>query len=193
MNPVTPIIQERFAAHLLGTHAYRGNETIVVAREGLLAVAAFLRDDPRLAFDFLMDLSCVDYLAFGAYAQNRPSLATPSPLPYFMKTKPITETWQRAADAEHRFEVVYHFYSLARNHRLRVKVPVAAADAVVPSVTRLWNSANWFEREVWDMFGVKFSGHPDLKRILMYEEFDGHALRKDYPVTKRQPLLGPVN
>jgi len=90
-----------------------------------------------------------------------------------------------------RYEVVYHFYSLMKNHRLRVKVKVDERVMLVPSLTGLWPAANWFEREVWDMFGIKFEGHPDLKRILMYEEFEGHPLRKDYPYNKRQPLVGP--
>lgn len=92
-----------------------------------------------------------------------------------------------------RFEVVYHFYSMKKNHRLRIKVRVEEKDAVVPSLVSLWPAANWFEREAWDMFGIKFEGHPNLKRILMYEEFTGHPLRKDYPITKRQPLIGPGN
>jgi len=92
-----------------------------------------------------------------------------------------------------RFEVIYHFYSLAKNHRLRLKVRVEEKDARVPSLTGLWPIADWFEREVWDMFGVRFEGHPNLKRILMYEEFAGHPLRKDYPYNKRQPLIGPKN
>lgn len=90
-----------------------------------------------------------------------------------------------------RFEVVYHFYSLSQNHRLRVKVKVSEADLNVKSLCGLWPIANWLEREVWDMFGVRFEGHPNLKRILMYEEFVGHPLRKDYPINKRQPLIGP--
>ena len=92
-----------------------------------------------------------------------------------------------------RFAVVYHFYSLAHKHRLRLVVPVEEAVAEVDSLTSLWPGANWLEREVWDMFGIRFRGHPDLKRILMYKEFMGHPLRKDYPVNKRQPLIGPVN
>jgi NADH-quinone oxidoreductase subunit C len=62
---------------------------------------------------------------------------------------------------------------------------------VVPSAVPLWPSANWFEREVWDMFGIRFEGHPDLRRLLLYEQFVGHPLRKDYPVNRRQPLIGP--
>jgi NADH-quinone oxidoreductase subunit C len=88
---------------------------------------------------------------------------------------------------------VYHFYSTAHKHRLRVVVPLDETDAAVDSLSGLWRGANWLEREVWDMFGIVFHGHPDLKRILMYEGFVGHPLRKDYPVKQRQPLIGPIN
>jgi NADH-quinone oxidoreductase subunit C len=90
-----------------------------------------------------------------------------------------------------RFEVVYHLYSIAHNHRLRVKVNVDEDDPVVPTAVPVWPIANWLEREVWDMFGIRFDGHPDPRRLLMYEEFVGHALRKDYPINRRQPLIGP--
>ena len=112
-----------------------------------------LRDRPELAFNFLIDVTAVDYLGR-------------SP----------------------RFEVVYQLFSLPHNHRLRVKIRLAEEDPWVHSLADLWKSANWLEREVWDMFGIRFTGHPDLRRILMYEEFVGHPLRKDYPVGKRQPL-----
>ena len=92
-----------------------------------------------------------------------------------------------------RFEVVYHLYSVAKNHRLRVKVLCDGASPSVPSVTALWESANWMEREVWDLYGIRFDGHPDLRRILLYDEFEGHPLRKDYPKERRQPLVGPRN
>jgi NADH-quinone oxidoreductase subunit C len=88
-----------------------------------------------------------------------------------------------------RFEVVYQLYSISLNHRLRVKVPVSDEDAVVPTATGIWKAAIWAEREVWDMFGIRFAGHPDLRRILMYPEFQGHPLRKDYPLHLRQPLV----
>ena len=92
-----------------------------------------------------------------------------------------------------RFEVVYHLYSVAKNHRLRVKVLVDGTEPSVPSVVELWPSANWMEREVWDLYGIRFDGHPDLRRILLYDEFEGHPLRKDYPKERRQPLVGPRN
>ena len=94
---------------------------------------------------------------------------------------------------DNRFEVVYHFYSLKHNHRLRVKVPVSEDDCTIDSVSSLWKTANWYEREVWDLYGIKFNGHPDMRRILLYEEFKGPPFRKDYPINKRQPLIGPLN
>lgn len=111
-----------------------------------------------------------------------------------MKPVPSGESWQRpVSNDEYRFDLVYHFYSSTLNRRLRLKVPLASADPSVPSLTPLWPGANWFEREVWDMFGVTFAGHPNLRRLLLYEEFKGHPLRKDYPARKRQPLIGPMN
>jgi NADH-quinone oxidoreductase subunit C len=92
-----------------------------------------------------------------------------------------------------RFEVVYNLYSTAKRERVFLKVGVGEKDPSVRSVTPLWPAADWYEREVWDMFGIRFDGHPNLKRILMYEEFQGHPLRKDYPYNKRQPLIGPLN
>lgn len=88
-----------------------------------------------------------------------------------------------------RFELVAHLYSIQRNHRLRLKASLSGRKPEVASLTSLWKNANWLEREAWDMFGVRFGGHPDLKRILLYPEFEGHPLRKDYPLRKRQPLL----
>jgi NADH-quinone oxidoreductase subunit C len=88
-----------------------------------------------------------------------------------------------------RYEVVYQLQSVTRHHRLRVKVRVDGPEPVVPTASDLWKSANWAEREVWDMFGIRFAGHPDLRRILMYPEFDGHALRKDYPLDRRVAIV----
>jgi NADH-quinone oxidoreductase subunit C len=92
-----------------------------------------------------------------------------------------------------RFEVVYHLYSLGHNQRVRIKAPVEEGDASIASVVPLYASANWMEREVWDLYGIRFEGHPDLRRLLLYDEFEGHPLRKDYPKERRQPLVGPRN
>ena len=193
-SDVLSIIQSRFAPVVIGTHQYRGQPTVVVRREGLRELASWLRDEPSVACDFLMDLTAADYLKFGRTLHSAPTLATPAPLPYYMNPKPSTETWDQLVSHDaYRFEVVYHLYSSGHNCRLRLKVPVTAGDPVVDSLADLWSAANWFEREVWDMFGIRFSGHPNLKRILMYEEFIGHPLRKDYPTSKRQPLVGPMN
>jgi NADH-quinone oxidoreductase subunit C len=135
-----------------------GDAVVVVAPEALRKIMEFLKNDSRLLFNVLVDVTAVDYLG-----------------------------------CEPRFNVVYHLLSIPLNQRLRVKVPVPGEKPAVDSVTALWESANWLEREVWDMFGIQFVGHPDLKRILMYPEFEGHPLRKDYPIRRRQPLTGPKN
>lgn len=88
-----------------------------------------------------------------------------------------------------RYELVAHLFSLAKRHRLRLKVRVPEPDPWAHTLSGVWKGANWLEREIWDMFGIRFEGHPDLRRILLYPEFEGHPLRKDYPVNKRQPLV----
>jgi len=92
-----------------------------------------------------------------------------------------------------RFEVVYHLIATGANQRLRIKARVAEETAEIASVVGLYASANWMEREVFDLYGIRFDGHPDLRRILLYDEFEGHPLRKDYPKERRQPLVGPRN
>jgi NADH-quinone oxidoreductase subunit C len=85
--------------------------------------------------------------------------------------------------AEPRFEVVYHLHSIEHNERVRLKCRVRGEDSVIESVTGVWRGANWYEREVFDLFGIKFLGHPDLRRIMMPDDWEGHPLRKDYPIT----------
>jgi NADH-quinone oxidoreductase subunit C/D len=92
-----------------------------------------------------------------------------------------------------RFEVVYHLFSSANNKRLRLKVKVPENNPEVQSISSVWKTANWFERECFDLFGIKFLGHPNLKRILLYEEFAGHPLRKDYPIDRRQSIPTPID
>ena len=91
---------------------------------------------------------------------------------------------------EPRFEVVYHLYSLAKNHRLRVRAPVPETRCEIDSVVALWPAANWLEREVFDLYGIRFRKHPDLRRILLDDRFDGHPLRKDFPKHGRGPKHG---
>jgi NADH-quinone oxidoreductase subunit C/D len=148
-------LQQRFPQAILAHRAAHGDDTVTVGRESWREVARFLRDDPDLRYNFLMDLTAADYLSMGR---------TP------------------------RFEVVAHFYSLAHNQRVRLKAPVPDDDPRIDSLMPVWEGANWFEREVYDMFGLTFDGHPDLRRILLYEGFEGHPLRKDYPQDKEQPL-----
>jgi NADH:ubiquinone oxidoreductase subunit C len=111
---------------------------VLIAREGLAAVAQWLRDDPAAKCEFLMDLTCVDYLKFGQALSSAPRLATPSPLPYFMDAKPDPNPWKRGvSDDEYRFELVYNVYSLTHNHRLRVKVPRRSVRSIVDAPVAL--------------------------------------------------------
>ncbi len=168
MSELLDQVRDCLGEQVLDAHEHRGDTTVLVPREVVRGVLEQLRDDPRLRFDFLVDLTAVDYLG-----------------------------------REPRFEVVYHIASIEADHRslepgvvrrrLRVKAGVPEQDPSLPSINELWAAANWMEREVWDLYGVRFEGHPDLRRILLYEEFQGHPLRKDYPKERRQPLLGPRN
>lgn len=88
-----------------------------------------------------------------------------------------------------RYQMVYHVSSLAHNLRLRLKAAVEEGDLTIDSLTGRWKNANWLEREVYDMFGIRFNRHPDMRRLFMYEGFEGHPLRKDYPLRKRQPCI----
>ena len=87
-----------------------------------------------------------------------------------------------------RFDLIYHLYSLDKNHRLRLKVRAGESETI-PSVTSVWSNANWFEREVFDLFGIEFRDHPDLRRILMPDDWVGHPLRKDFPLTKEEVMF----
>ena len=148
-------LQQAFADAVLSQHAEHGDDTLTVRREAWRDVGRFLRDEPDLRYNVLMDLTAADYLT---------------------------------QDREPRYEVVAHLYSLAHNQRVRLKALVPEDDPRVDSLMPVWEGANWFEREVYDMFGITFDGHPDLRRILLYNGFEGHPLRKDYPQDREQPL-----
>jgi len=130
-----------------GTNAFRNDLTVIVKKGDIIRVCKFLKNDPDLAFDMIIDLCGVD--------MYRP---------------------------EGRFEVMYNLYSLKNKHYLRLKVLVDEDDPVVATVTGVWSGANWLEREAYDMFGIKFSGHPDLRRMYMPEEYEYYPMRKDFPL-----------
>jgi NADH-quinone oxidoreductase subunit C len=157
---VLELLQARFGEQVVETASQAGDEIAVVDPGVVVEAARFLRDDPALKMNLLVDLTVVDRLR-----------------------------------EEPRFEVVYHFYSIEKKHRLRLKSRVGSWDQEpeIGSLCSLYKAADWMEREAFDLYGVRFIGHPDLKRILMYEGFEGHPLRKDYPIAKRQPLIGPKN
>ena len=90
---------------------------------------------------------------------------------------------------EERFQMIYHLFSLSNNQRLKIKTSLPEKEPVIDSLTSFWKNADWLEREVFDMFGVQFTGHPDLRRIFMWDEFEGYPLRKDYPLRKHQPRI----
>ncbi len=153
-------LREKFGAAVTETHSDHGDDTAVVRPESWKAICEWLRKD--LDFDYLVDLCGVDYP-------------------------------ERAPQNE-RIEVVLHLCSIGKRHRVRLKTRIGGGEeelerAEVDSVTSIWPGANWFERETYDMFGVTFRGHPDMRRILLYPEFVGHPLLKDYPAQKAQPLI----
>ena len=152
-------LQEKFAAAILEVKEFRGETTVTVKKEEIVAVCSFLKSEFR--YNMLTDVTAVDYLG-------------------------------KKAD---RFMMVYHLYSIPNKDRIRIKAPVAEGDCTIASLTGLWNSANFLEREVFDLMGVIFSGHPDLRRILMTDDWEGHPLRKDYPLQGpgREPYKGRLS
>jgi len=161
-------VRALLGADVLDSHAHRGDATVLVPLARARECLRRLQHDPELAFNFLIDLTAVDYLG-----------------------------------REPRFELVYHLASIdttprddapsALSRRLRVKTAVPESPCEADSICALWAAANWLEREVFDLYGIVFREHPDLRRILLYDEFKGHPLRKDYPKERRQPLVGPRN
>lgn len=168
-HPTLPLIKQKFPDRKLLAAEFRGQTTLVTQKQDLHEVLSFLRHDSQCAYDFLCDVTAVDYL-------NYP-----------------------ASDVEGgtrgRFAVVYNIVSCRDNRRLIVKTyldPTLDTHGVeddpalhVPTVTDLWPGAEWMEREVFDMFGIHFDGHPDLRRILLWESYPAYPLRKDYPVIGR--------
>jgi NADH-quinone oxidoreductase subunit C len=140
-------LKEQMPGSITGHTEFRNDLSVNVRKADIVKVCGFLKTDPELAFDMVIDILGVD--------MYRP---------------------------EERFEVVYNLYSIKNKKYLRLKVAVDESDCVVPTVSGVWSGANWHERETFDMMGVKFAGHPDLRRMYMPEEFEYHPLRKDFPL-----------
>ena len=167
-----------------------GEVTVQVAPEELLAVATALRDDEAFAFEMLIDLCGVDYAGYGkdewtTEASSGTGFSRGVEAETEGRLKAVTEDLVVEKPlAAQRFAVVYHLLSLSKNRRLRLRV-YAAGDALpmVPSVITVWNNADWYEREAFDLFGILFDGHPDLRRLLTDYGFIGHPFRKDFPLS----------
>ncbi len=147
-----------------------GDEIAWIQRDHLVAVATWLRDDPAMLFDAPVFVTCIDRLD------------------WHPQGVPLATHWSDTS-GKPRFEIAYQLRSHQHRHRIRLKIAVPENDARCPSLSSLWSAFNWQERETFDMYGIRFEGHPDLRRIYMYEEFVGYPLRKDYPKEKRQPLV----
>lgn len=147
-------LSRKFRKKVLSTSKQFGVDAATVDREILREAILYLRDDTKLLFDYLREITCVDH-----------------------------------HEREPRFEIVYVFYSMSRKKQVVIKTALPEDDATVDSICDIFGAANWGEREISDMYGVKFQGHPDPRRILMYEEFEGHPLRKDYGKQNSQPRV----
>lgn len=152
-DPVAAL-REALPDVLLDVKQFRDETTLIVDPERVVETAQFLRDTPGLVYNFLSDISAVDY-------------------------------WPETTRPE-RFGLSYHLYSMLYNRRIRVKVFVPEENPVVPTMTGVWPGANWLEREVFDMMGIRFEGHPDMRRLLMPEDWQGHPQRRDYPLGYEQ-------
>lgn len=155
-----------------------GEVTVETTIDELRNVLASLKNEPQFAFDQLIDLCAVDYLQYGEYDWETEH-STESGF-----SRGVERQEARAyALSKPRFAVVYHLQSTKLNHRIRVKVFVDEHHLMVPSVHDLWKVANWFEREAYDLYGILFDGHPDLRRLLTDYGFIGHPFRKDFPLS----------
>ena len=156
-HPIAQKVQEAFSNFYIGATLFRDDLSIHIKKEGIVPVSKFLHDDPALDFDYPIHISSVDNLGE-----------------------------KRIGKDEGRFEMVYELFSIKKKHQVRIKARVSETECSIDSVTAIWKGANYQEREVYDMMGITFNNHPDLKRILMPDEYtEGYPLRKNFPVEGR--------
>jgi len=168
-------VNRHFNDQLISTSTALGELTIEVEIGDLFSILKTLRDNDDFLFEQLIDVAGVDYLTYGL-DEWATSEATAEGFERGRQDQPASQ-WQKA-----RYAVVYHLLSVTLNQRIRVRVFVEEDSLLVPSVVGLWSGANWFEREAFDLFGILFGGHPDLRRLLTDYGFIGHPFRKDFPM-----------
>jgi len=174
-------LDERFAEQVRVVPSTCGELTIEVDKDDLIMVATALRNEAEFGFEMLMDVCGVDYLNYGQ-AEWQTSSATGTGFSRGVEREPVILDEADTFDAR-RFAVVYHLLSLQHNMRLRLRAYTGTENPpIIRSVVDIWNSANWFEREAFDLYGILFEGHPDLRRILTDYGFIGHPFRKDFPL-----------
>jgi NADH-quinone oxidoreductase subunit C len=175
-------LDERFGEQVTRVPSTCGELTLEVDKDDLIEVATALRNEADFGFEMLMDVCGVDYLDYGK-TEWTTSSATETGFSRGVQRDPVILD-EADEFAARRFAVVYHLLSLHHNIRLRLRVYAGTANPpMIKSVVGIWNSANWFEREAFDLYGILFDGHPDLRRILTDYGFIGHPFRKDFPLS----------
>lgn len=174
------LVREKFPDAVVSALTHRGDDVVTVKREHLVEVMTFLRNDPATDLKLLRQIVGLDFLTFKSEMTGGGSIASNEATAYAVQHQPKPEP---------RFSVAYNLYSITHKKSLRVRVELRSDDVKVPTVTKLYRTADWWERYTFDMMGIEFEGHPNLTRLLLYPEFVGHPLRKDYPVRKRQLLV----
>ncbi|PCJ51160.1 MAG: NADH-quinone oxidoreductase subunit C [Gammaproteobacteria bacterium] len=179
MTPVelTELLQNRFADLLESNVLALDEVTIEVSKSNLIEVANALQSEADLAFTQLIDLCGVDYSTYGLTEWATDDATDEGYSRGVDLTLPLQKTWDKP-----RFASVIHLLSMDHNVRLRVRTFVEEADLIIPSVVSIWNAANWYERESFDLFGILYDGHEDLRRLLTDYGFVGHPFRKDFPL-----------
>ena len=175
-------IDERFGEQVSRVPSTCGELTFEVDKDDLIEIATALRNERDFGFEMLIDVCGVDYLTFGEDEWTTSS-ATGTGFSRGVEREPVILDEADEFDAK-RFAVVYHLLSIRNNIRLRLRAYTGTANPpLIRSVVDIWNSANWFEREAFDLYGILFEGHPDLRRILTDYGFIGHPFRKDFPLS----------
>ena len=177
VESLTTSLSQRFGDALTDAHVACGQAVIELKPNQLLAVCQSLKDEETYSFEQLIDLCGVDYSTYG-----KADWETQSSSDTGFSRGVSKDIFDDEAEARPRFAVVYHLLSIKHNHRLRVRCMIDETPAKIESVVNIWASANWYEREAFDLFGILFEGHPDLRRILTDYGFIGHPFRKDFPL-----------